>query len=474
MNIYRIKEPFVFTIFGASGDLAKLKIFPALFALAEQKRFPSHYAIVGYARSAMAKDDFRKLFEESVRASRKEWNDYQEEILKELLEHVFYFAGKYDQIEDFKKYKVELPKFCGECPTMQIAYFSVPPTMFEPIVENLGKTKKDGEDIRLVLEKPFGEDEKSAQKLFHFVKDFFEEKDVYLLDHYLGKKAVRSLIPLRHMNRILSLVIKGREIANIQISALETVGVGKRIGYFDEVGAVKDMIQSHLLQILALITMSIPIERDAENVQEEKASALARLKFTPDPKNISLGQYEGYKMENEVTKNSETPTFAALKLEINQESWHGVPIFLRSGKKLDQKHTYLVIELRKFNFQPENHEPNRVVIELYPDEKLNLRLLDEDGATARLGEIGVSESIACQGDFCLPEHGLLLLDVIRGEKMHFLSFDEILASWEVVDKVLDFVKTEKILVETYQAGSCGPASQREMIEGEGFRWYGSN
>jgi len=172
-----------------------------------------------------------------------------------------------------------------------------------------------------------------------------------------------------------------------------------------------------------------------------------------------------------VTKDSKTPTYIALKLGINRESWYGVPIFLRTGKKLHEKHTYITIELKKFSFQGEDQKPNRVIIELFPEEKIHIRLLDEDGVTSRVGEIGVSESIACQGDYCLPPHGLLFLDVIRGEKIHFLSFAEILASWKLIDRISDFIEKEKISVERYKEGGCGPEGRKEVMRETEFQWY---
>ena len=473
MEIYRVKEPFVFTIFGASGDLAKLKIFPALFALAEQKRFPKDFWIMGYARTKKTDTTFRSDFKKSVQSKYgKNWTKFQENILNELLERVFYFSGQYDRAEDFERYQAFLEKQTGSKKVMHVVYFSVPSSVFKSVVKGLASMRKSkSDDIRLILEKPFGDDEHSAQKLFRCIGKYFSEEHVYLLDHYLGKKAVRSLIPLRHMNRILNLMLKGKEVANIQISALETVGVKERIGYFDQVGTLKDMIQSHLFQLLALSTMSIPIGRTAENIQKEKAAILSALKFVPEKKHITLGQYAGYRQENELTKNSNTPTYVALKLFIDRESWYGVPIFLRTGKKLHEKHAYITFELKKFEFKDKDQEPNRVIIELYPDEKIHIRLLDEDGITSRAGEIGVSKSIACQGDYCLPPHGLLLLDVIRGEKIHFLSFAEILASWKLIDKISEFTEKEKIPVEKYKAGSCGPKSYQNLMKGTGFRWY---
>lgn len=469
-NIFRVDESFFFTIFGASGDLAKLKIFPAIFALAEQKRFKKDYAIIGYARSKKTTAEFRDIFEKSVRDDHKsELNNYQEEILTELLENVYYVSGQYDVAEDFQNYRKFIDKLKLGTPT-EISYFSVPPSVFAPIVENLAGIQNENE-MRLVLEKPFGTDECSARELFHFIARFFDEEHIYLLDHYLGKKAVRSILPLRHVNRILNLMLKGKEIANIQISAFEDFGVEDRIGYFDQSGTIKDMIQSHLLQILALVTMSIPIEKNAKNIQNEKSAILSSLHFEPKKTNLSLGQYNNYCSDHEACKLSKTETFAALKFFINRESWFNVPIFLRTGKNLHEKHTFLVIELKKFPFQKESDQPNRVIIELFPDEKIHIKLLDEDGVTSQNEEITTSDSLACTGDYCLPPHSLLFLDVIRGNKKHFVSFNEILAAWNFVDQITGFIIDEKIPVETYETGSEGPATQHTLTQKEGFKWY---
>ena len=464
----------IFTVYGASGDLAKLKIFPALFALAEQKRFPENLAIAGYARSQMTQEEFRADFADSVKSKFEgEWGDYQEQVLTELLPKVHYFSGQYDRYNDFRNFKQFLSeRMPGKKLPQHLMYFSVPPFVVKPILTQVAEVFNPKEnDVRLILEKPFGSDEQSAQAMFHFVSQKYHESQLYFLDHYLGKKAVRSLIPLRHMNRILNSMLKGREIANIQISAIEPMGVGERVGYFDQVGTIKDVVQSHLLQVLAMLTMSIPIDDEAERVQEERAAILNALDFKPEKHHLSIGQYDGYKKEDEKVKDSVTETFAALRLSINRETWHDVPIFLRTGKKLDSKHTYLVVELKKFSFQDEAQEPNRVIIEFFPQECIQIRLLDEDGATLRHGEIAASESIACHGDYCLPEHGLLLLDVVRGEKRYFLGMPEIVASWHIIDQVIGYMKTKKRKPETYKPGSTGPKSQHDLMKDTSFKWY---
>lgn len=471
-EIYRAKDPFVFTIFGASGDLAQLKIFPALFALAEQKRLPKDYYYVGYSRTEMSHEEFRAKFEASVRKYYKgTWGEYQEEILKDCLTHVYYFSGQYTEAESYKAYRAFRDEITEGKKVIQLYYFSVPPSVFAPIVREVAGIRTQGEDVRLIVEKPFGEDEKSARKLFHEIVQYFDEDDIYLLDHYLGKKPVQSILAMRHANRILNMMLRGKEIANIQISALETVGVGKRIGYFDESGTIKDMVQSHLLQLLALMTMSIPIQKNAANIQKEKAAILEALNFHPGENSLSLGQYEGYRDESEKVKNSTTPTFAALKLYINREAWYEVPIFLRTGKCLDERHTFMVVELKKFPFQPKEHQPNRIVIEFAPKEQISITLLDEDGVTSQPSQIISTHSIACEGDYCLPEHGLLLLDTLRGDKKFFLSFEEILACWQLVDEVEEFIVTADVPLDIYPVGSKGPESQHRLTQHKEVEWH---
>lgn len=469
MNLFRVKDPFIFTIFGASGDLAKIKIFPALYSLMEQKRFPQDFFIVGYARTAKTQEVFRNEFQKAIRD--KLGKKINENLLKELTKHVFYFSGQYDKKEDFQKYRDYLDSLTGKKKMTHIAYFSVPPVVFMSIIANLGETKRGTkEDLRLVIEKPFGSDTASATELFHTVAKYFDEDCVYLLDHYLGKTSVQSLLHMRHSNRILNLMMKGPTISNIQITASEDIGVGDRAGYFDQVGIIKDMFQSHLLQILSLITMSIPITEHAGSLHREKNSIISALKLPgTSHKNIVLGQYAGYKKESGVAKNSQTPTFFACRLFIDRESWFQVPIYFRTGKKLDKKHTYVVIEIRKFKFQSPDEEPNRLIFELQPNEQINIRLVSKSG-TGPQGMM-TSQSIACTGDDCLPEHGALLMDVFRQNKLHFLSFPEIIASWTITDSILQAIDHLKIPIQSYGDGTSGPESQSKLTTVDGFEWF---
>lgn len=471
MQLLKIQKPFALTIFGASGDLAKLKIFPSLYSLMEQRRLPQEFYIIGYARSEKTQKQFRKEFEQSIR--KKHGKDVQEKLLKKLLDNVHYFSGKYDKLKSYIEYKDFLKSINGGKPMIELAYLSVPPTVFKHIIENLGESRDSkNDDIRLIIEKPFGKNCKSAQELFHFIARYFNEEQVYLLDHYLGKSAVQSILNLRHYNHILNMLLKGPEIANIQITAIEDFGVDNRIGYFDEVGTIKDMFQSHLLQLLALVAMSIPMSENATSVHREKNSILSALKFTPSKENIVLGQYEGYKKLEGVKRGSKTDTFVALKLGIDRETWFNTPIYLRTGKQLHKKQTAIVVEFKKSHFQKKQEQGNTLIIEIYPKEKLNIRLLDKNGVSQEDYKlIETSQSIACTGDDCLPEHATLMLDAMRGRKMYFLSFPEIIAAWDITERICEFTRKAKLKPQKYKNGLYGPTAQDKLTKQDGFKWH---
>lgn len=474
-----IEKPFILTIFGASGDLAKLKIFPALFSLAAQKRLPKEFLIVGYARSAKSEAEFRAEFEASAKSACQKGDidfPYCQETIAELLKHVSYFSGKYDDAKDFERYFAFLQESAHQkntaLPEMHITYFSVPPTVFQPIIHNIALARKSAnDDIRIILEKPFGVDETSATALFHFLSRFFREDQVYLLDHYLGKASVQSILALRHNNAILNLLLKGREISSIQITAHEAVGVEDRAGYFDSAGIIKDMFQSHLTQILAMMTMSIPITADAYSFHREKQAILSALDFSPRAENVYLAQHEGYTDIKGVSPHSQTETYFAVKLKIDRESWYGVPIFIRTGKKLKRKTTMIVVEFKRLTFQKDNATPNRLIFELQPEEMIHVKLLNQYGQSSDYHEIATSESIACRGGDCLPEHARLLLDVFKNEKLNFLSFPEIIAEWRITDTILNFIQDKKIPLHKYKEGVSAPEGIKDIFRQKDEAWF---
>jgi glucose-6-phosphate 1-dehydrogenase len=470
-HLRTIETPFVLTIFGASGDLAHLKIYPSLYAMALQKRLPKKYYIVGFGRTKMTRSEFQKKVKESIVTHAGK--DIKLSVMNTLVSHIYYNTGQYTEKEDFVAYRQFLQNICKQkTPLPHITYFATPPVVFHNIIQNLGETRKNKkEDIRLVIEKPFGTNKKSAESLFHFVSQYFEESQFFLLDHYLGKSSVQSILNMRRANRVLSNIIRGQEVANIQITAFESVGVEKRISYFEHVGIVRDIIQSHLFQVLGLVTMNIPNSYTAKSLQREKNNIIESIFCPCDKKNIVIGQYASYHKQAGVKKDSKTETFAALRLFLDRQDWDSVPIYIRTGKKLHEKHTYVVIELKKFPFQKKQEEPNRIIIEFYPEPRISIALINYQEGVQSYQEVTSSASIACNIEGCLPEHADLLLDVLNKERMHFLSFPEIIASWHIIDHVTDHIRSKRLKMHRYTDGTSGPRAQHTLITQDGFRWY---
>ncbi|QQR55049.1 hypothetical protein IPG41_00515 [Candidatus Peregrinibacteria bacterium] len=287
------KTPFTLVIFGASGSLARLKLFPAIYELLKEKRLTKEFKIVGYARTPMSNEKFRAFFSKSIHEHN---SNVDEKLLKELLSQVFYFSGSYEAAEDYQNFKKELESLEQEKKRIRIAYFSVPPTVFPAVFENLAKVNFDTPktSLRLVIEKPFGTDLKSAKTLQKLLKKRFKSEQIFLLDHYLGKEAVSNLLSLRYANSILTSLLSSEYVANIQISALESKDIEGRANYFDQVGVLKDMIQSHLLQVLAYFAIYAPREKTAAAIHHEKARVLRGVTLYPLDESVVRGQYRGY------------------------------------------------------------------------------------------------------------------------------------------------------------------------------------
>lgn len=469
------ENPFTMFIFGASGSLAKLKLFPAIYELAAEGRLKKEFKVVGYARTQMTNEEFRKSFKKSVKKQVKYVDD---KVLEKLLKNVFYFAGQYDQKEDYQRFLKGLKKIEREQSRVRIAYFSVPPSAFNPIFKCLGEvnfnTRKS--PLRLVIEKPFGYDLKSAKKLKRTLKKYFKPDQIYLLDHYLGKEAVSNLLSLRYANSVLTTLMHNRYVSNIQITAMEEKDIEGRANYFEHVGILRDMVQSHLLQILAYLTMFAPKEQTAKAIHHEKARVLKSIKLKALKKNVVRGQYQGYKKEDGVPADSQTETYAAMKIELKHPLWKDVPIYLRSGKALKQKWTAVVVEFKPRWAQREHGsvEPNRLVIQLQPYEKIEFFLLTKlGGKTFDFHDLTTGRPIYCSGD-CLPEHGRLLLEVVAGKQNLFLNFEEIFAAWRVIDpiqKLCNKMHKRKCKIPTYKRGSFGPKAADELMAKDGFEWF---
>lgn len=470
-------NPFSFILFGGSGHLAKIKIYPALYTLALKERMPEHYNIVGYARSEMDDAAFRDLVTEAVREDHKEVN---EEKLSAFLEHVHYVSGQYDQQSDFERLAAKLNELENSWSDVaRLAYFSVPPTVFAPISEHLcsGGVKREGIDMRVIVEKPVGHDLESFEVVRDQLTHSFEEEEVYLLDHYLGKEAVRNAYNLRFANPLLERLLKNTLIRHVEITAFEAAGIEQRAGYFEHAGTFRDMFQSHLLMIMALLTMRIHEEDDA--MRDGRKDALQQI-YLPPAANLDdvvlQGQYAkggdavGYLEEEGVAPNSRTNTYAALRLMSRISRWQGVPFYLRSGKRLAKKETRISLQLQEPYSVGKGATPNRLDIILQGEAGMRIHMQTRvGGVEPEFRPLILTDPLVCTGD-CLPEHGLMLLEAIHGRKTWFLTLDEIRAAWRLIDPLQAHLDVPETPLFTYPAGSHGPAEADPWIERDGISW----
>ncbi len=473
--------PFSLVLFGASGHLARLKLYPALYILAQKKRLPAQYAIIGFARSDMDDDSFRTSVEESIRREVPEPNAA---ALKEFLSHVHYHQGQYDRESDFTSLAAKLTKLeKGWKGQARLAYYSVPPAVFTQISENLcrGGVHCDGIPFRCIVEKPVGSNLKSFGQIKKQLLSCFSDEEVYLLDHYLGKEAVRNVFYLRYANPLLERLFKNTLIHHVEITASEPGGIEGRAGYFEHTGTFRDMFQSHLLMIMTLLTMRL--QQEGDSFRESRLSALSQVYLPPatDLDDLVLqGQYAagsvngkhvaGYREEEGIAKDSRTNTFVAMRLMSRTSRWEGVPFYLRSGKRLTKKETRISVQFQVPHSVGEGSTPNRLHIILQGEAGMRFELQTKLGGTEPIFRpLVLSDPLVCMGD-CLPEHGLLLLEAIHGKKQWFLSFEEVHASWRLFDPVQTHLEKSDTPLHPYPAGSGGPAQMSEWIARDGTSW----
>lgn len=471
-------SPFSFILFGASGHLAKIKLYPAFYVLALKKRLPENFSIVGYSRSDLDDDSFRALVKEAVYADMPAVND---EVLDELLSHAFYHQGQYDNVDDFTALSERLNELeSGWDNPVRLAYFSIPPTVFADVVDNLCKGgvhdhERPG-DFRCIVEKPVGDDLQSAEGIFQKLTSCFSEDEIYLLDHYLGKEAVRNVYYLRHANPMIERVFKNTLIDHVQVTAAESAGIENRAGYFEAAGTFRDMFQSHLLMVMSLLTMRLEADEAFRSV---RADALNQL-YLPPAKDLSdivlQGQYTasgdtlGYRDEENVADDSRTNTFACLKLMSRTSRWQGVPFYLESGKRLKSKETRISIQFQEPRPVGKGAKPNRLDIILQGEAGMRMNLQTKLGGTEpEFRPLILEDPLVCVGD-CLPEHGLLLLEAIHGKQQWYLSFQEVRAAWNLIDPLQAYLDDPSTPLYEYEAGTEGPVEAAQWLEREGRLW----
>ncbi|CAK7909501.1 glucose-6-phosphate 1-dehydrogenase [[Candida] anglica] len=472
----------VIVVFGASGDLAKKKTFPALFGLYREGQLPSTVKIIGYARSKIEDADFKKRISDNFKL-RDEEKDKPK--IEEFLKLCSYHQGAYDTAEGYE----ELEKIIGEHEKKvgtespeRLFYLALPPSVFTEVAKNLKKyVYAENGTTRIIVEKPFGHDLDSSRELQKDLAPLFTEEELYRIDHYLGKEMVKNLLVLRFGNELLSGTWNKNHIKSIQISFKEAFGTEGRGGYFDSIGIVRDVMQNHLLQVLTLLTMERPVSFDPEAIRDEKVKVLKA--FSPlNTDDILIGQYTksedgkkpGYLDDETVKGDSKCVTYAALGLGINNERWEGVPIVMRAGKALDESK----VEIR-IQFKPvakgmfEEIQRNELVIRVQPNEAIYMKInskIPGISTETSLTDLDLTYKSRYSKDFWIPEaYEALIRDCFLGNHSNFVRDDELDVSWKLFTPLLNFIESDKAPVpEGYAYGSKGPKGLRAFLNKHGY------
>lgn len=489
-------EPCAIVIFGASGDLARRKLIPAIYELARDGLLPAQSHIVGFARSPMTDDAFRQRCRQSIDTFARR-APVDEAIWRSLSPRIAYVPGDYAGEADFANLRDTLGRLdrAHGCPGNRLYYLATPPEQFAPVIERLGTAQRDGRVWqRLVVEKPFGHDGASATALNNLIARYFREKDVFRIDHYLGKETVQNLLVLRFANSIFEPVWNYKYIDHMQITVAESLGVGSRGGYYDASGALRDMVQNHLLQLMSLVAMEPPAALDADSIRDEKVKvyrSLRPVRAAAVPNIAVRGQYgpgehlgrktDGYRREPGVSPDSRTETFAALKLYIDNWRWSGTPFYLRTGKFLRHKLTEVVVRFRSPPLTLFHKEcqtpiyPNDMVIRIQPDEGISLRIngkVPGAGMSTRSVAMDFLYSTTFRAE--PPEaYERLVCEAMSGDQTLFIRADEVEAAWAVMDPIEQAWASSATPPQLYEPGSWGPAGAFELIERDGRRWLHS-
>src|SRR5216684_3958570 len=490
-----VTEPCTVILFGASGDLAKRKVIPALYDLAIHNALGPRYALIGFARTPMTDESFRTTAGDAAKSisevgpiDPKQWDQFAS--------NMFYFAGDYSDHEAYAQLarrlsELESSKNLGG---NRLFYLSTPPEVYRDIVEQLGRAglaRPGSPDswVRIIIEKPFGRDLASAKELNRFVLNVFDEKQIYRIDHYLGKDTVQNLLVLRFGNGIFEPLWNRNYVDHVQITASETLGVERRGGFYETAGALRDMIQSHVLQLTSLVAVEPPASFDATAVRNEKLKVLQSIR----PFNLEMvaqsvvrGQYSpgslggkpvpGYREEQNVNPKSRTETFVSAKLLIDNWRWANVPFYLRTGKRLAKRSTEIVIQFKRaphIVFRGREAEPNRLVLNIQPDEGISVSFgAKRPGTEMSIGNVTMNFSYREGfGDGTRSDYATLLHDCVRGDATLFDRGDTVEAAWSLLDPILDvWTAAKSSSVPEYPAGSWGPRESDHMLERDGNTW----
>ena len=494
----RVPEPAVMVIFGASGDLTHRKLLPALYSLTRDRLLPARFAIIGFARKPMTDDAFRgemrKACDEFARR-----RPVDDALWNAFAPHVFYHQGDYDDQASFAGLKTrieEIEKALG-LPGNRVFYLATPSWSFAPAIRGLGASglaPQGDARARVIIEKPFGSDLETARALNRDIHETLTERQIYRIDHYLGKETVQNLLVFRFANGIFEPVWNNRFVDHVQITGAETVGVEARGRYFDEVGILRDMVQNHLMQVMSLAAMEPPIAFDADAVRDEKLKVLKALRTIPPaeidlqvvraqyaPGSIAGRDVPAYRTEPDVSPTSTTETFVALKLFIDSWRWAGVPFYLRSGKRLPKRVTEIAIVFKEaphllFGRRGETIRPNVLSIRIQPDEGIALNFGSKlPGPAMEIAPVSMEFRYGSSFGAEPPEaYERLLLDCLLGDGTLFTRADEVEASWAWISRIHKRWAEEnaagRSTLGSYPAGSWGPEAAERLMTADGRAW----
>lgn len=493
MNENKSLRPTTIIIFGATGDLAKRKLFPAFYNLYIDGRMPKGFNILALGRAENTDEDFKNYVKENLenfsrkKLTQEDWAGFQA--------HITYFRHQLDQEDSYADLQKKLKNFDTIYGTRanRLFYLSIGPNFISTISNHIKKSElaSDPKKDRIIIEKPFGHDKQSAIELNNLLSEAFEEEQIYRIDHYLGKETVQNILAFRFGNSIFEPLWDHKHIESIQITVAEEVGVETRGSFYEQTGALRDMIQNHLLQILCMVAMEPPATLESGEIRDRKVDVLKSIRRIPADKvdhYAVRGQYgrnkingfeaKGYRQENGIAPDSNTETFAAVKFYLDNERWQGVPFYVRTGKKMKEKHSYITIQFKPLpnsTFSDTQHHlaANRLVINIQPLMDIRLQFMaKKPGLTLSLEPVEmIFDYFVCQED--TPEaYETLLLDALLGDLTLFMRSDQVEEAWDVVKTIQEAWENSKdASFPNYKAGSWGPDESFTLVERQGDKWW---
>jgi len=491
-RLNRIAGPSSLVIFGVTGDLSRKKLMPAVYDLANRGLLPPGFALVGFARRDWDNQDFMQVVHDAVKEYAR--TEFHEDVWAQLAEGIRFVPGTFDDDASFERLKETIAELDEKRGTMgnHAFYLSIPPKAFPQVTEQLRRSglaeQKDDQWRRVVIEKPFGSDLTTARELNAVVESVFPPDSVFRIDHYLGKETVQNILALRFANQLYEPIWNANYVDHVQITMAEDIGVGGRAGYYDGIGAARDVIQNHLLQLLALTAMEEPISFNAADLRTEKEKVLASVRLPDDlAAGTARGQYSGgwqggekvpgFLEEDGMNPESLTETYAALKLTIETRRWSGVPFYLRAGKRLGRRVTEIAVVFKRApqSLFEEDHTAalgqNALVIRVQPDEGVTIRFGSKvPGVGMQVRDVTMDFGYGHAFTEASPEaYERLILDVLLGDPPLFPRHEEVELSWKILDPIEEFW-AEQGQPEQYRPGSWGPDSADELLSRDGRKW----